>query len=62
MNNLTKTELKVSKLENGYKVWDLLSPMERYNKVMKNFTPEERRGLQGMRIMAQYIIDNNIVK
>ena len=37
LNNLTPTEKKVSKLENGYKVWDSLSPMERYNKVMKNF-------------------------
>ena len=60
--NLTPTELKVAKLENGYKVWDSLSPMERYNKVMKNFTPSERTGVKGMRMMAQYIIDNNITK
>ena len=62
LNNLTPTELKVAKLENGYKVWDSLSSMERYNKVMKNFTPSERRGVKGMRMMAQYIIDNNITK
>ena len=62
LENLTPTELKVAKLENGYKVWDSLSPMERYNKVMKNFTPAERRGVKGMRMMAQYIIDNNITK
>jgi len=62
LNNLTPTELKVAKLENGCKVWDSLSPMERYNKVMKNFTPAERRGVKGMRMMAQYIIDNNITK
>ena len=60
--NLTQTEKKVSKLENGYKVWDSLSPMERYNKVMKNFTPSERKGINGLRRMAQYIIDNNITK
>jgi len=62
LNNLTPTEKKVSKLENGYKVWDSLSPMERYNKVMKNFTPSERKGVNGLRKMAQYIIDNNITK
>ena len=60
--NLTPTELKVAKLENGYKVWDSLSPIERYNKVMKNFTTSERRGVKGMRMMAQFIIDNNITK
>ena len=62
LNNLTPTELKVAKLENGYKVWYSLSPMERYNKVMKNFTPAERKGVKGFRMMAQYIIDNNITK
>ena len=60
--NLTQTEKKVSKLENGYKVWDSLTPMERYNKVMKNFTPSERKGINGLRRMAQFIIDNNITK
>jgi len=62
LNNLTPTELKVAKLENGYKVWDSLSPMERYNKVMINFTPSERKGINGLRKMAQFIIDNNITK
>jgi len=60
--NLTPTEKKVLKLENGYKVWDSLSPMERYNKVMKNFTPAERKGVNGLRRMVQYIVDNNITK
>ena len=60
--NLTPTELKVAKLEKGYKVWDSLSPMERYNKVMKHFTADQRKGVKGMRMMAQYIIDNNITK
>jgi hypothetical protein len=62
LDNLTPTEKKVLKLEQGYKVWDSLSPMERYNKVMKNFTSEERRGVNGMRKMVQYIIDNKITK
>lgn len=59
---MTRTELNVAKLEKGYKVWDLLTPMERYNKVMKHFTPAQRRGVKGMRKMIQYIIDNNITK
>ncbi len=62
IQNLTPTEKKVAKLEDGYKVWDSLSPMERYNKVMKNFTPSERKGVNGLRRMAKYIIDNNITK
>ena len=60
--DLTQTEKKVSKLESGYKVWDSLTPIERYNKVMKNFTPSERKGIKGLRRMAQFIIDNNITK
>lgn len=60
--SLTPTEQKVLKLEKGYKVWDSLSPMDRYNKVMKHFTPSERKGVNGLRLMAQYIIDNNITK
>jgi len=59
---LTKTEKKVLNLEQGYKVWDALTPMERYNKVMKHFTPAERKGVNGLKKMAQYIIDNNITK
>ena len=59
---MTTVETKVSKLEQGYKVWDSLSPMERYNKVMINFTPSERKGINGLRKMAQFIIDNNITK
>jgi len=59
---MSRTENKVSKLEQGYKVWDLLTPIERYNKVMKHFTPAERKGVNGLRRMAQYIIDNNITK
>ena len=59
---MSRTENKVSKLEQGYKVWDSLTPMERYDKVMKHFTPAERRGVNGFRKMAQYIIDNNITK
>ena len=60
--DLTQTEKKVAKLENGYKIWDSLSPMDRYNKVMINFTPSERKGINGLRRMAKYIIENNITK
>jgi len=59
---MTNTENKVAKLEQGYKVWDSLSPMERYDKVMVNFTPDERKGVNGLRRMAKYIIDNGITK
>ena len=59
---MSRTENKVSKLEQGYKVWDSLTPLERYNKVMKHFTVAERKGVNGLRRMAQYIIDNNITK
>ena len=57
---MTTLEIKVSKLAKGYKVWDALSPMQRYELVMVNFTPAERRGVNGLRKMAKYIIDNNI--
>lgn len=60
LNYLTATEKKVLKLKEGYKIWDSLTPMERYNKVMKHFTTKERKGVRGMRKMIQYIIDNNI--
>ena len=59
---MTRTELKSEKLKSGYKVWDSLTPIERYNKVMKHFTLEERKGVNGLRRMSQYIIDNNITK
>lgn len=59
---LTKTEQKVAKLEAGYKVWDSLTPMERYNKVMIHFSPADRKGVNGLRRMAKFIIDNNISK
>ena len=62
INGMDGSHLADFLLEKGYKVWYSLSPMERYNKVMKNFTPAERRGIKGMRMMAQYIIDNNITK
>lgn len=58
---MTTTENKVSKLEIGYQIWDSLTPMERYNKVMVNFTPAERKGVNGLRRMAKYIIDNGIL-
>ena len=51
---------KSQKVNEGYKVWYSLTPMQRYEKVMVNFTPSERKGISGMRRMAQYIIDNNI--
>jgi hypothetical protein len=57
---MTTLEIKVSKLQNGYKVWEALTPMQRYGLVMVNFTPADRKGVNGMRKMAQYIIDNNI--
>jgi hypothetical protein len=57
---MTTLEIKVSKLQKGYKVWDALTPMQRYELVMVNFTPSERKGINGLRKMAQYIIDNNI--
>jgi hypothetical protein len=59
---MTTREIKSAKLKEGYQVWDSLSPMERYNKVMIHFTSEERKGVNGLRRMAQYIIDNNITK
>lgn len=59
---MTTTEVKVSKLEAGYKVWDSLSPLERYNKVMVHFTPSERKGVNGLRRMVKFIIANDITK
>jgi hypothetical protein len=59
---MTTAQQKAAKVLAGYKVWNVLSPMERYEKVMIHFTAEERRGVSGMRKMAQYIIDNNITK
>lgn len=59
---MTTTEIKTAKLQEGYKIWDSLTPMERYNKVMVNFTNAERKGVNGLRKMAQFIIDNNITK
>lgn len=59
---MTTTEIKSAKLKEGYKIWDSLTPMERYNKVIKHFTNEERKGVNGLRRMAQFIIDNNITK
>lgn len=56
------TETKTAKLQEGYKIWDSLTPIERYNKVMVNFTNAERKGVSGLRKMAQFIIDNNITK
>lgn len=41
---MTTTEKKVNKLESGYKVWDSMNPIQRYNKVMAHFSAEERRG------------------
>ena len=57
---MTATEKKVAKLEKGYQVWDSLTPMERYNKVMVNFSPTERKGVNGLRKMVKYIIENGI--
>jgi hypothetical protein len=59
---MTTTEIKSAKLKEGYKVWNSLTAIERYNKVMVNFTPEQRKGVNGLRLMAQFIIDNNITK
>lgn len=59
---MTTTEIKSAKLKEGYKIWDSLTAMERYNKVIKHFTNEERKGVNGLRRMAQFIIDNNITK
>ena len=61
-NDMTTAQQKAAKVLEGYKVWNVLSPMERYEKVMIHFTNEERRGVSGMRKMAQFIIDNNISK
>jgi hypothetical protein len=61
-NEMTTTEIKSAKLKEGYKVWNSLTAIERYNKVMVNFTPEQRKGVNGLRLMAQFIIDNNITK
>ena len=57
---MTAIETKVAKLEKGFQIWDSLTPMERYTKVMVNFTPAERKGVNGLRKMAKYIIDNGI--
>jgi hypothetical protein len=62
IETMTTTEIKSAKLQEGYKVWDSLSPIERYNKVMINFSNEDRKGVNGLRKMAQFIIDNNITK
>ncbi len=59
---MTTTEIKSAKLKEGYKVWNSLTAIERYNKVMVNFTHEQRKGVNGLRLMAQFIIDNNITK
>jgi hypothetical protein len=59
-HTMTTLEIKVGKLESGYKVWYALSPMQRYELIMVNFTPAERRGVNGLRKMVKYIIDNNI--
>jgi hypothetical protein len=59
---MTTTEIKTAKLQQGYKIWDSLTPIERYNKVIVNFTNAERKGVNGLRKMAQFIIDNNITK
>ena len=61
-NDMTTAQQKAAKVLAGYNVWYTLSPMERYEKVMIHFTAEERKGVAGMRRMAQYIIDNNISK
>lgn len=55
-------EEKALKLKAGYKIWLSLNPMERWDKVMSNFTAKERRGVKGERLMMQYIIDNGITK
>ena len=55
-------EEKALKLKEGYKVWLSLTPIERYEKVMVNFTPKERKGVNGERRLMQYIIDNDIKK
>jgi len=57
---MTTIENKVAKLEKGFQIWDSLTPMERYNKVMVNFTPAQRKGVNGLRRMVKYIIDNEI--
>ena len=59
---MTTTEIKTAKLQQGYKIWDSLTPIERYNKVIVNFTNAERKGVNGLRKIAQFIIDNNITK
>jgi hypothetical protein len=60
--DLSKIEEQVLNLKEGYAIWDSLSPMERYNKVMVNFTPAKRKGVNGMRRMVKYIICNGITK
>ena len=55
-------EEKTLRLKKGYDVWLSLTPMERYEKVMVNFTAKQRRGVKGERMMMQYIIDNNVTK
>ena len=59
---MTNLEIKVEKLKDAYQIWDSLTPLEKYNKVMIHFTPKERKGVNGLRRMAQFIIDNNITK
>ena len=59
---MTTAQQKAAKVLEGYNVWYSLTPMQRYEKVMIHFTADERRGVAGMRKMAQFIIDNNISK
>jgi hypothetical protein len=41
-------------------IWNKMSPMERYEKVIQYIDVLKFRGVRGYRKCIQYIIDNNI--
>lgn len=47
-------------LKSGYEIWNKMSPMERYEKVIKNIPIEKLKGINGLRLCAKYIVENKI--
>ena len=50
----------INKLKSAYEIWNKMSPMERYEKVIKFIPAEKLKGVRGLRHCSNYIIDNNI--
>lgn len=42
------------------KIWYKMSPMERYQKVIKNIPIKKLKGINGFRLCIKYIVENNI--